>query len=342
MFREIHRLSGHYAAEARRQLKESGGRAYVLVHPHVSASSPSEWIFQSNLFFRTKKKNKIPVFVFEEKERIPKLLNALSNHLLSDMLHVDAMSDPRQRQVVTKGRDGSLHFAFTRPWLVKPCVILVPTEKGTPRPASESWKSLAERMKKLGVKKPLVLGRFLEQLDLQDIKKRLDEMSEDRPRTAALLNQELLRAEQAAALEKERRQKILKKYGAEFARSGSKSIGRKIKKMKKQLMESTHAGYGMCVGETHRELTLSKKFKEVRLLKNSSELWETSQPGHRVLDNLPRFWRMRIAKELERAEPKTALRIRAKTKEELPVDIEIQIKDKETVKKLREKLVSPR
>ncbi|MCX6768203.1 MAG: hypothetical protein NTY90_05800 [Candidatus Micrarchaeota archaeon] len=287
MLREIHRLSKQETAEARKWLRESKGRAYVLVHPYDASYLPFERIFQYSLLFHNKKSDKEPVFLFEEKKNMLELVRSIK---LEESFQ---NSLPRRRPIRIsvlgaagglKSRGGEKEVPG-RPWTVRRRIILVPTEAGSPAPAGRSWKSVANRMRKLGAQKLRVCGRFLEKTDARELENRLEAMTDEKPAAAALLKEELRRSTQAAAYGIKGDERVLKRYEKKAAKSGSKRIEKKIERRQRQLVEKLRAVSGMCVGKAHRELALSGKFDDVRLLDSLSEMWKLA-PGEKLAEPL--------------------------------------------------------
>ncbi|MCX6767207.1 MAG: hypothetical protein NTY90_00535 [Candidatus Micrarchaeota archaeon] len=281
MLKEIHRLSRQEENKARKWLKESGGKAYVLVHPHISSALPLEKFHQYAMIFYPMKGDVLPtapVFLFEEKEKMPDLIKSIKAE--------ENPEDHERRRNLILNRTGFINFLGPRwglagrihfPWRPRRHIILVPTEKDDPTPVKESWNSLTDRMKRLGVKELFVSGKFLQAFEQRDLENRLDALSDEKPGAAALISQEFARAKQAVALERKNREKILKELERKVAKNGAKDADKsrekfRIEVMKLDLKQDAGVVYGKCVGKTHQELTLSKKFKDVKLLDGDS-IW---------------------------------------------------------------------
>ncbi|MCX6767221.1 MAG: hypothetical protein NTY90_00605 [Candidatus Micrarchaeota archaeon] len=272
MLKEIHRLSEEDATKVRKWLRGSGGRAYVLVHPYIVPASPAEgrtgakrdysWIFFS-------KRDMTPVFLFEEKDRLtPEKMHRINLviNFYGEREHIRELF-PGDEPYATPSHEVSR----MRP------IILVPTEKDSPHPSEEDWSSLTDRMRKLGAEKLLVFGRFLEKFDRPEVKEAINALADERPALASHLEQELRRDEQAAAIEKERREKSLEKYAPKLAKKGllPREVRANIEGRRKKIMERTRTGYKRCVGEAYRQFLLyPKKFKSVRLLEMYSTPWK--------------------------------------------------------------------
>ncbi|MCX6768020.1 MAG: hypothetical protein NTY90_04825 [Candidatus Micrarchaeota archaeon] len=254
MLREIHRLTENESARARKWLQESGGRAFVLVHPffegsHIlretAQSHPSAISLQKieSLLFPKSGDARTPVFLFEEGQRLEKVFEKI-----------------RGLEEKNKGRK-------------RRGIIVVPTEKERPAPKAEGWSELIGRMKKLGAEKLFVCGTFL---GTHDRTGGVDQYlfpgwNNEHPR--GFVEDELKSGvendERVAEIEKEHYQKIIDEWGRAAAKKGVSE--KEIEENKKRYMEKTNYGATMCVGLAYNSLLLSKAFKTVRIMKKYCE-----------------------------------------------------------------------